>query len=267
MEDISMTELSEDAIPAETNAKSAEVEADGGDTTPGTEESTPTETQTAEEANTTDSEDSAGEVNEPLVAIRYNHEDRYLTMAEAATLSQKGLAYEGTVAAVRELAASRGKSVKDYISGLMEAQKSADLERLKRECGGNEEAAKRLLAAEEGKHAGAVKKMIDDESAETEADIKAEREKIAAQYEELRELCPEIKNVKDIPQSVLKTAAEKKISLLDAYLRYQHTNAANTAKAKETAAASAAASAGSMRSGACSGTDPLVAAMRSGMWG
>lgn len=267
MEDINTTELSEDTIPAETDAESAEVETDSGDTTPGTDESTATDTQTAEGSDTTDGEDSAGEVNEPLVPIRYNHEDRYLTMAEAATLSQKGLAYEETVSTVRELAASRGKSVKDYIASLVEAQESADLDRLKRECGGNEEAAKRLLAAEKEKRAGAVQKMIDDESAETEADIQAEREKIAAQYEELRETCPEIKNVKDIPQSVLKTAAEKKISLLDAYLRYQHTNAANTAKAKETAAASAAASAGTMKSDANSGTDPLIAAMKSGMWG
>lgn len=253
--------IEQDTIPEVDEADAAEVETEQQDTTPSDEVST-------DAAETDDTAESApAEAQQPLVHIRYNHEDRQLSMAEAATLSQKGLAYEDTMSTIRSLAAAEGKSIKEFVTGLATARESRELARLKSECGGNEDAARRLFEVQNEKIAESVKKMLDDETAANAAELKDAQNQIVAQYEELREICHEVKTVKDIPQSVLKTAAEKKISLLDAYLRYQHTNAAKAAKAKETAANSAAASAGPMKSDANSGTDPLIEAMKSGMWG
>ena len=277
MDTIDMAAILEDTTPtgADTNTALEDTTADGEGTTPNTEAIESDDAPTAESDDvideTTDdgsTDADTGGADEPMLLIRFNHEDRHLTMQEAATLSQKGLAYEDTVSAVRRLAASRGQTVKEFLSKLSEAQEAADLDRLKRDCGGNEEAARRLLSAEKEKVAGAVQKMLDDEKAESEADIQAERERIAAQFEELQDMFPdEIKAVKDIPKKVIQIASEKKISLTDAYLRFKHQNATRAAQNAAQAKKAATASAGTMKTETDNGAESSISAMMRGIWG
>ncbi len=261
--------LNEDTIPNESNEADAETvtENDATDTTPSRDANTgsvevPAEMEASEDSEklNTDNDESF-----PMVHIRYNHEDKHLSISEAATLSQKAMAYEPTMDTIRELAALRSMSVKDFVASVAAAQESADLNRLISECGGNEESAKRLLAVEREKAKAAVQKMLDDEKADYEADIAEARNRIGEQYEELRNACPEIKEVKDIPQAVIKMAGEKHMPLLDAYLRYQHTNRVNAQSVAEQQAAAKAASSGSLKSDADNGDDALVAAMMKGV--
>lgn len=277
MDTIDMAAILEDTTPTDADTTTApdDTTAGGEDTTPNTEAAESDDAQTAEPNEVIDETTDDGSIDadtggadEPTLLIRFNHEDRHLTMAEAATLSQKGLAYEDTVSAVRQLAASRGQTVKEFLAKLSEAQEAADLDRLKRDCGGNEEAARRLLNVEKEKVAGAVQKMLDDEKAESEADIQAERERIVTQFNELQEMFPdEIKAVKDIPKKVIQIASEKKISLTDAYLRFKHQNATRAAQNAAQAKKAATASAGTMKTEQDNGADSSISAMMRGIWG
>lgn len=274
MENTNFAETSnEDTMPKDDISVDTVTEADIGDkdTIPGDD----TATETKEASTELDTEDAlyaddelnkAANVCEPTVHIRYNHKDRQLSISEAATLSQKALAYESTMETMRELAASRSMSVKDFVASVAAAQKNADLNRLMNECGGNEKTAKRLLEVEHEKIKTAVKKMLEEEKTEFETDIAKARENIGAQFDELRNNCPEIKDVKDIPQAVFKMAGEKQMTLFDAYLRYQHTNRMNSETAARQQAAAKAASAGSMKSELTSSEDRLFAALKSGLW-
>lgn len=274
MEDINIAELfSEDTTPSEdSTVDSTDIPTEEQEDTTPNEADTGNDTDTSPTADETEApnadESVSGTTTEsPMLHIRYNHEDKHLSLDEAASFAQKGMAYESTMEALRSLAAASNQTVKDFVQNMAAAQEKSLFMRLTEECNGNEEAARRLMSVENDKIKSAVQKMMENEKAEHESDIAEARNRIGEQYEELISACTEIKEVKDIPQPVIKMAYDKKITLLDAYLRYQHKNTTAAKLAAEKAAEAAKATAGTMKSEKADGDDSISAALMKGLWG
>lgn len=198
----------------------------------------PSEEQiTAAEADTKPQSDSA---DSAFLEVKFNKETRKLTSAEAVTLAQKGMKFDLISAnfdKLKNLSKLAGKSVGDYLDGLETARRENRFKELVEDCGGNEDAARRLLDAEEPKG---------DDLAEFRAEF------------------PEISEEK-IPDEVKTAAEEKGTGLLLEYLLYLHRqrNAVDSEllRRKETAEKSL----GSLSAGTV--TDPARAEFIKGVWG
>lgn len=141
--------------------------------------------------------DFAGEI---FVPVKYNKEIKKLGLEEAARLAQKGLKFEAVAADyqnLKRIAARSGKSVSEFLRALEKDCRESRRKELLEKCGGNEEMADYVLRLEK----------------EPESDMG---------LEELKEQFPEIKDISDLPRSVVENAEMKGTLLLDEYLRYRH---------------------------------------------
>ena len=92
-------------------------------------------------------------------------------------------------------------------------------------------------------------------------------ERLAEEYCRLREECPEVDTFDKVPTAVVQQALASGMPLLYAYLRYHYDESRRVARARATAEAATAASAGSQRGETQKVPDPTVAAMVRGVWG
>lgn len=108
MEDINIPVETEEVTP------DTEVETTVEETAEAAEDTTPA-TETEETTETT-------EVTEPItVPIRFNHESKHLTIDEAATYAQKGMAAEPVMSKLRYLSAIFDKPVNQVVESLLTA--------------------------------------------------------------------------------------------------------------------------------------------------
>lgn len=180
---------------------------------------------------------------EIFVPVKYNKEIRNLGLNEAAELAQKGLKFEAIAADYENLkciAAENGKSVSEFLCTLEESNREARKKELLEKCGGNEEMADYVLGLE-----------------------KKPEENMG--LEELKTEFPDIKDISDLPQSVVENAKMKGTLLLDEYLRYLHTENNNARKAAAQGESAISASVGSQtdRKG---GVSPETAEFLKGLW-
>lgn len=162
-----------------------------GEVQPETEE----KTQAAEQ--TVAIPDSAEEI---FVPVKYNKEIKKLGLEDAARLAQKGLKFEAVAADyqnLKRIAARSGKSVSEFLCALEKDSRENRKKELLEKCGGNEEMADYILKLEK----------------EPENNMG---------FEELKEQFPDIKEISDLPRSVVENAEMKGTLLLDEYLRYRH---------------------------------------------
>ncbi len=170
----------------------------------------------------------------PVIRAKYNKQELTFTAEEAVPLVQMGLkfrALEPSYRRLRQLAAAEGLGLPALIDRLAKEGEEALYRKTLAECGGNEEAARRLFAYQRQER----------ERASSEE---------AAAGEAFRELCDafpgRFREPGELPAEVVELAARRGLSLLDAYLRYEHEGLEKAAREKARQEKAALASSGSM---------------------
>lgn len=254
MEDINIPVETEEVTP------DAEVETTVEETAEAAEDTTPA----AETEETTET----AEVTEPItVPIRFNHESKHLTIDEAATYAQKGMAAEPVMSKLRYLSAIFDTPINQVVDSLLTSNEEKRKNELLEKVNGDEELANKLFEAEKTKHQKAVDDMIAAEKQTEEQEKASINEKLANDFLELQKEMPEISSVDKIPKAVMKESIDKNLSLLDSYLRYQHRENKNIKAATETQKAAEKSTTGSAKSAENDGTSPEIEAMLQGLWG
>ena len=234
------------------------------------------DTRAAADADPATTPDGSDPAPDPSITIpvRFNHEDRQLSLEEARTLAQKGLKFDElapTLEKLRFLAAAEGLSLSQLADTLITRQNQQLYQALLQECGGNEAIARRLFAAEQADWQARYQAGQQDEARAAElADQQRQEDltgRLAREFLELREAFPEVTAITAVPRPVLALAVEQGIPLTDAYLRYQHRQQQNIAAALAAEQAAAGASPGSQAAGGDDGFDPTFAAFVSGVGG
>ena len=238
----------------------------------------PMQQSDAEDADTTppsaDDDAAAQPTEEPATApitipVRFNHEERELTVEEATAFAQKGMAYDRitpTLDKIRRLAAGCGKSMDEMVDALVEASDNNLRQQLLMEAGGNQSVADRLYELEKSKRENAYTTR---QQAEAQAELDARNsmdERLAAEFLELQAEFPELSDFKAVPREVVSEAIKKNISLYDSYLRYERKNTKNAAQNARQQTETAAVTMGSRADRAPAvAEDPLIAAMMEGV--
>lgn len=156
----------------------------------------------------------------PTIPVRFRHQDRELSMEEATGYAQMGLKYESlqpTLDKLRMMAAGRGQSLEAFVGAWAEAEELAARQQLEEKTGGDGELADRLWQWEVSRR---QKVCEAPQPPETNAEG-ALAQRMASEYKELREECPEVTDFDALPEGVLRDAADNGRHLLDAYLRHQ----------------------------------------------
>lgn len=142
-----------------------------------------------------------GEAPEEIVIpVKFNKEIKNLTVDEAAVLAQKGMKFDlisKDFEALREISRKNGKSVAQFIEQLKNEEYSKRKAELLEKCSGDEELAEHILTLEKG--------------------VKSDLEG----FDEIKRYFPKIKNLEQLPESVIQNARLKGTLLLDEYLRYR----------------------------------------------
>lgn len=261
----------EEVVPQTTDEANT-TEADALNTEQGTTPEQNTEEQ-AEQLNDGEQTEQTltadGSEEAPFLMVRYNHQDRGLSQAEAQSFAQKGIQAESVMADLRYLAANEGvKSVNEFIAHLKEMAENNRLADIKGQLvdDGDEELISSILKAQTDKIRAAAGVIEQDEQKALSDEYESEHTKLADEFIALQKEFPELKEFKDVPKSVLMLAQKEKISLLDAQLRFQHAENKKIKQAEQSAAAAAESSSGSVQSKDNDTSSPLLDAMRKGVW-
>lgn len=261
---------------AEPTAESAEesaeelledTEPEGGDNG---EEPAPASAPSAEET-AADTSGQEPETAEPArYPVSYGEDTRELTVDELTAYAQRGMQYDEIAPAWNDLcrmASERGETPQKLIGAIAAAEERVLYERLLREANGNRSVADRLMEHEKSKRQTAAATAAREKETAAENAKQAQTDRLAAEYLELKAEFPELADFKDIPKAVVETAVKSKMHLLDAYLRYRHTEDKKIAKNDQTKAAAAATAMGSMSADAPEpdSVDPFIQAMLEGV--
>lgn len=251
----------------ETNVELTESEVEEPAAAPQAEEK-PTEESTVET-----------ETKEPQFTITYNHEDVVVSMEEGKRLAQYGLFMDKLD---KEYSANIKEIIKDLDYYATIQNKSAN-EVVKELVNGIEESYRNELVEKFGEDAEIVDEMVElrrnknnkfyeaaisdratrNKQAQEEAQ-KTVFERLAGQFEELRELFPDIDTIEKIPDAVLKKAAESG-DLEKEMLRYEKSERTKIEAAKASQEKNKKENIGSVQSTETeSGT---ISAFMSGLWG
>lgn len=190
----------------------------------------------------------------PVIRAKFNKQERVYSLDEARPLVEKGLKYDAIQAdydRLRYLAKSMDIGVSDLVERLMKSSDDKMYNDILSECDGNETAAKQLFEYRKSERDQKFARYKEEETRQEAEEAKtAEKEltqRLAQEYIELsREFPGKFSEFKHVPQSVVNEAIQQNISLMDAYLRFQHREAAKTQKAKTQQEAAKQSSAGSM---------------------
>lgn len=254
-----------------------------------TEETTPTEEATVQKAeenteSTTSEEvkteaegtqntgEQAESVQEELFKIRYMHEDVDVSMDEARRLAQMGKHYEENVKKTMDsldyVATLQGKSLKDFVEGLVSGVDAAYREELVSELGADNPLVEEMLELRRSKNNKAYETAKAERSAkEKQAEEEAQKSaatKLAEQFEGLRELFPEYDTVEKVPDTVIKRAL-KSGDLEKEMLRYQLTEQRKVEAAKASQEKNKKENIGSVASETAE--DNISSAFLKGVWG
>lgn len=224
----------ENSETTETEAKPTEVEDDSEQET---EQEQDSGIAGAEQDNTEVSEEPA-----PVIRVKYNKQEREYSLDDAKPLVEMGLKYESfkpSYEKLKFLASTTGQSVSDLIDSLVTSNEQALYEQILKRANGNEEIAKELFEAKKAERQRKFDELKAQESEREKQEKEAEKNRLADEFIELKSEVGTFNEFSDVPKSVLKIAAKKGISLLDAYLRYERAERkkAEAVKAKQTEAA------------------------------
>ncbi len=117
-------------------------------------------------------------------------------------------------------------------------------------------------------HGLGVRELVEvlcDGAADTPA-VSAEQ-RLAEEFGQLREECPAVTEFAALPEAVVREALDTGLTLLDAYLRYEHRERRRIEAAADAAKRAGEASVGTQHSALQAAPDPAVAAMLAGVRG
>lgn len=218
---------------------------------------------------TSSSDNDQKEDATPYMSLRYNHETKELTQAEAVDYVQRAMYSEPIISDLRLLAAQSGaKNISEFVKNLRQNADNMRREELKEQLAvdASPELLETILEAENAKIKQAAG-IIEQEEKKTLNNIfQDDNERLAAQFIELNSEFPNIKEFKDVPATVLQIASKNNISLLDAQLRFLHSENKKIKESEQTSSAAAETSAGSAISSDTNQISPEIEAMRRGVW-
>lgn len=239
LEETTPTEPAEAETQEETTAEPSDTGAEG------------VNEEAADTANAgTDSGTEAQTNEEPTIKVRFNHEDRVLSHAEAVTLAQKGLKYDSMAEMLNQisyLAAIQDKTPAELIKGYIEAGEDLKRRELVEKYGEDDEVIEVLMEKfknENQKKFTAVTETSKQREAEVEQNL---NRKIAEDFAELKKDFPELREYGALPVEVQRAAASG-TPIKYAYLEYKYAQEKQVNAAKAQAEAAAKKSAGSMAS-------------------
>lgn len=219
----------------ETNAETVETAAPQAETT---ETSTDNATETATEQPTT---------TEPQkIKVRYNHEDRELTLEEAIVFAQKGMLYDDegvaeTMKQIKELAKANGfSSNKEYMQQVSKSLRETQVHKLSEEEGIPESVAQQIISKDER-----IRELEQAQTARSEHE--ENRKKIFAEIDELQQMYPNVE-IKNIPMSVYEAKSKRPdVPLAYHYAHFLEVEQRNAEDVRKKAAENAQSSTGSLR--------------------
>lgn len=210
-------------------------------------------------------ENETEEPTEPFLEIRYNHESKGLTREEAVTLAQKGMHYEGTYKTLERVAALKGQSVKDFLSGIETAQDEAYRQELVGKFGNDEDTINKMMELyqiNKQKTLDAAATKREEDAAQVEQSI---NERLAAEFTDMKNGdFPELTDFASLPKEVISAAVEGML-LSHAYLKFMHRENKKIAAQKASEEAAAKKSTGSMVT-AEETVDATSSALMKGLW-
>ncbi len=266
MENETNAVVSEETIP-ETDAQTAETVVT---------ETEPSSTDSVDDTNNSAAaaEDGAAEgaevntevAEEPVITIRYNHQDRPLTKAEAVTLAQKGLKYDSMSEMLNNisyLAAIQDKTPAELIKSYIEAGENIKRQELIDRYGEDNEVIEVLMEKfknDNQQKFSAVKETIKQKEEAAEQDL---NQRIADEFQNMKADFAELTDYASLPTEV-KRAAVNGTPLKYAYLEYKYAQEKLAAAAKSQAEAAAKKSTGSMATD--EGVSSTEDALLRGLW-
>lgn len=245
-----MDELQNTNVTTDTQEGTKEVttEEANTETAEGTENATEETTAAAEQ--TPEAQEEA-----PYMVARYNKKDVPLTREKAQEWAQKGMHYSDKL---EYLAAIRGTTVADMLKQSISKIDEDERARLEEQFGDDTETIDSMMRVFHEKNQAKYEKAMAD-MREKEAEQEKNRiAEIGDEFIALQKDFPELKEIKDIPPSVLKEAA--KTNLEHAYLKYLHNENKKIEAAKKAQEAAESQSAGSLQN-AKKTEDDLISVM------
>ncbi|MBR3961862.1 MAG: hypothetical protein IKK13_06620 [Clostridia bacterium] len=265
MENQTNAVVSEETIPAEEIA--AENEAVNSELSNTDSQSTAeNEAQQAEGKGENGAEVNTEAAEEPIITVRYNHQDRGLTMAEAVTLAQKGLKMDSMADMLNDisyLAAIQDKTPAELIKSYIEAGENIKRQELIDRYGEDNEVIEVLMEKfknENQQKFSAVKETIKQKEEAAEQDL---NQRIADEFQNMKADFTELTDYASLPLDV-KRAAVNGTPLKYAYLEYKYAQEKQVAAARQSAEQAAKKSAGSMVS--AEGENSTTDALLRGLW-
>lgn len=227
-------------IPEQENPAGAEV--------PGTNEGTEN-TDGTNGGNDVNSEKPA-EGSLPGIEVKYNKKMYNLSHEEAVSFAQKGMKYDSISADFQRLkdhAARNGKSISEFVAGLEEAEINVIRQQCKETAQGNEEYEQLLFDKALKDRDIKLQEYNDGIASKEKAEQESFEKSIADGVVAINKLNPDIKEVSQIPESVIRTAQEEGISIREAYLLNEFNNRNDVALAEKAEAAAKERSSGSLK--------------------
>ena len=210
--------------------------------------------------------DNGTEQEAPFLEIRYNHESRGLTRDEAITLAQKGIHYQCTYDSLERVAALKGQTVKEFLSGLETAQDDAYRQGLKEKFGDDEDTINSMMELYNINKQKTLDNARASRKAAAEQEEQTINERLAQEFVEMKNGdFPELTEFKDLPEEV-KRAAFEGLSLSHAYLKYMHNENKKIEAAKTSQVEAAKKSTGSLESPDEEGATSFERGFLQGLW-
>ncbi len=214
----------------------------------------------------------------PGISIKFNKKNIDLSHEEAVTYAQKGMKYDQISEEysllhkhstdLKELidhAGRSGKSLSEFVEGIKEAEINVIRQQCKETAGGNEE-YEQLLFDKALKERNLKLQEYNDSIASKEKEEQESFEKsLADAVISINKINPDITDVTQIPESVIKTAQKDGISIREAYLLNEYAERKAVEAAEKAEKSAKEKSSGSLKDDA-NDTDTGTAAFLKGLW-
>lgn len=205
----------------------------------------------------------------PGLSIKFNKKNIDLSHEEAVAYAQKGMKYdqiEADFLKLKDHAAREGKSLSEFVAGLEEASITVIRHQCKETAGGNEE-YEQLLFEKALKERDIKLQEYNENVASKEKDEQESFEKsLADAVVSINKINPDITDVTQIPEDVLKTAQNEGISIRESYFLREYTERKAVEAAQKAEKSAKEKSSGSLKNEA-NDTDTGMSSFLKGLWG
>lgn len=195
----------------------------------------------------------------PKVKVKYNHEESFYSLDEAAQIIQKNMYAKESLEKLQFMAAGKGMSLPDLVDELFDRNEREALSLLKEQFADDDEGFINALNLRRKQNEEAFVNTFKEKG---EPDI---NQRLADEFFELCEQVPEVSDIRAIPDSVLAQAATSGKSLTLCYLLHRYREAAQLDARQKTDLQNAKSSAGSLESPAVGGENPVISALLKGI--